>query len=60
MKMTVFWDVVACSLAKFSDVSEVFAASIIRVMEAASTFEKLVNFYQTTWHNIPEDRHLHA
>jgi hypothetical protein len=28
-------------------------------MEAASTFKILVNFYPTTQHNIPEDRHLH-
>jgi hypothetical protein len=36
------------------------AASIIRAMmtEAVSTSETLVNFYQTTWRNIPEDRHL--
>jgi hypothetical protein len=50
MKMTVFWVVAPCT-----SVSEVLAASIIR---AASTSETLVNFYQTTWHNIPEDRHL--
>jgi hypothetical protein len=43
----------------FTDVSEVLAASTIRVMmEAASTSEMLVNFYQTTWHNKPEDSHL--
>jgi hypothetical protein len=52
MKLTVFWAVVPCSL-----------VSIIRViialmMEAVSTSETLVNLYQTTWHNIPEDSHL--
>jgi hypothetical protein len=44
----------------------VLAASIIRVikaitilmMEAASTSEKLVNFYQTIWCYDPEDSHL--
>jgi hypothetical protein len=38
----------------------VLAASIIRemMMEAASTFEISVNFYQTTWRNTPEDSHL--
>jgi hypothetical protein len=41
----------------------VFAASIIRamsdlMMEAASTSETAVNFYQTTRRNSPEDRHL--
>jgi hypothetical protein len=35
------------------------AASIIRV-EAASTSEMSVNFYQTTWRYIPEDSHLHT
>jgi hypothetical protein len=42
----------------------VLAAFIIRVMplmmKAASTFETLVNFYQTTWHSNPEDSHLHT
>jgi hypothetical protein len=29
-------------------------------MEAASTSETAVNFYQTTQHNNPEDSHLHT
>jgi hypothetical protein len=29
------------------------------MMEAASTTETSVNFYQTTRHNNPEDSHLH-
>jgi hypothetical protein len=28
------------------------------MMEAVSTSETLVNFYKTTWCNIPEDGHL--
>jgi hypothetical protein len=40
----------------------VLAASNIReialMMETASTFEKLVMFYQTTRRSIPEDSHL--
>jgi hypothetical protein len=60
--MVVFWVVAPCSLVEVTDVSEVFAASIIRamtlMMEAASTFETLVNFYQTTWCYNPEDSHL--
>jgi hypothetical protein len=44
MKMTVFWDTAPCAL----------------MVEAASTSETSVNFYQTTWHNIPEDNHLHT
>jgi hypothetical protein len=51
---------------RFSDVSEVFAASINRtrgllialMTEEASTSETLVNFYQTTRRNNPEDSHL--
>jgi hypothetical protein len=47
------------SLVEFTDVSETFAASIIRaMMEAASTSETSVNFYQTTRRNNPEDSHL--
>jgi hypothetical protein len=42
----------------------VLAASVIRVialmMEAASTCETSVNFYQTTRRNNPEDSNLHA
>jgi hypothetical protein len=30
------------------------------MMEAVSTSEMSVNFYQTTWRNIPEDSHLHT
>jgi hypothetical protein len=48
---------------KFTDVSEVLAASIIRamivlMMEIVNTSETLVNFYQTTWRNNPEDSHI--
>jgi hypothetical protein len=39
---------------KFTDVSEVLPALMI---EAASTSETSVNFYQTTRRNIPEDSH---
>jgi hypothetical protein len=53
---------------KFTNVSEVLAASIIRamsmsialMMEAATTSETLVNFYQTTRCYNPEDSHLKA
>jgi hypothetical protein len=33
---------------------------ITLMMEVASTSEMSVNFYQTTWHNNPEDSHLHT
>jgi hypothetical protein len=44
---------------KFTNISEVLAASIIRamIMEAESTSETSVN-YQTTQHNNPEDSHI--
>jgi hypothetical protein len=45
MKMTVFWVVVPCSL-----------AMIVLIMEAASTSETSVNFYQTTRRINPEDK----
>jgi hypothetical protein len=39
-----------------------YVASINReialMMEAASTSEMLINFYQTTWHYNPHDSHL--
>jgi hypothetical protein len=60
MKMTVFWVVV---WQKFADVSDVLASSIREIalmMEAANTSETLVNFYQTTRRNNPEDSHLHT
>jgi hypothetical protein len=36
----------------------VFWANISLMMEAVSSFETSASFYQTTWHNIREDRHL--
>jgi hypothetical protein len=30
------------------------------MIEAASTYETSVNFYQTTRRNIPEDSHIHS
>jgi hypothetical protein len=42
-------------------ISEVLPAFIIALMvEAVSTSETLVKFYNTKWHNIPEDSHLHT
>jgi hypothetical protein len=37
----------------------VFWVVVPLMLEAASTSEMSVNFYQTTWHNNPEDSHLH-
>jgi hypothetical protein len=59
-KMAVFRIVAPCSLVKFTNVSEVLAASIniAQMMEAARTSETSVNFYQTTQRYNPEDSHL--
>jgi hypothetical protein len=46
--MAIFWVLAPCSLA------------IALMMEAASTSETLVNFYQTSRCNSPEDSHLHT
>jgi hypothetical protein len=44
-----------------TDISEVLAVSINRaMMEAASTSEMSVNFYQATGRNNPEDSHLYT
>jgi hypothetical protein len=48
--MTVFWDVVPCSLVE---------ALITLMTEAASTSEMSVNFYHTTRRYNPEDSNLH-
>jgi hypothetical protein len=45
MKMAAFCVIALCSMV---------------MMEAASTSETSVNFYQTTWCNNPEDNHLHT
>jgi hypothetical protein len=48
--MAVFWVVAPWSLVRF----------ISLMMEAASTSEASVNFYQTTRRNNREDSHLHT
>jgi hypothetical protein len=65
MKITVTGDVVPCSLV---EVYQRFRGACClhhqgneyttMMMEAVSTSETLVNFYQTTWRSIPEDSHL--
>jgi hypothetical protein len=63
-KMAVFWVVALCSLVEVY--GHFRGACCLHHqdddhcpnMEAASTSEMLVNFYQTTQHNNPEDSHL--
>jgi hypothetical protein len=58
--MAVFWDVPPCRLA---DVHRRFRGAYCLhhqgderlMMEAVSSSETLVNIYQTTWYNIPEE-----
>jgi hypothetical protein len=40
MKMAVFWVVAPCSLKKFTNVSEVLAASIIRAMSKPRAWKR--------------------
>jgi hypothetical protein len=51
MQMAVFWSVALCSVV---DIDRL----ITLMMEAVSSSEMLVNIYQATWCNIPEDSHL--
>jgi hypothetical protein len=59
--MAVFWVVAPCSLVnvcqRFRDTYSLHHQGSL-MMEAASTSETLVNFYQTTWRYNPEDSHL--
>jgi hypothetical protein len=64
MKMAVFWVVTLCILVEVYQHFRVTCclhhqgSLITLMMEAASTSESLVNFYQTTWCYNPEDSHL--
>jgi hypothetical protein len=46
------------NLPSMDSLSEFSASIITLMMEAVITSEKLVNFYETTWCNIPKDSHL--
>jgi hypothetical protein len=55
MKMAVFWDVASCSV----EISRRFWGAYclpVLMTEAISTSVTSVNFYDTTRHNIPEDK----
>jgi hypothetical protein len=63
--MAVFWDVAPCIMADIHRSSEDLTAIIralthLLMMKAVNSSETLVNFYQTTRCNIPEDSHLHT
>jgi hypothetical protein len=67
--MAVFWVVSPCRLVEVywrfrgalclhHQGDDISSQGIALVMEAASTSETLVNFYQTTRRNNPQDNHL--
>jgi hypothetical protein len=63
--MAVFWNVAPCSLVEFNQsfrgaycLHHQDDTLIALMMGALSTYETLVNFYQTTQRNISEDSHL--
>jgi hypothetical protein len=58
IKMTVFWDIAPYSLVETDRRLSAYCLAALK-MEAVSTSEMSVNFYQTTRHN-PEDSHLHT
>jgi hypothetical protein len=62
MKMPVFWVVAPCNLVevyqRFRGTFCLHLQVIALMMEAVSTSETLVNFYQITLCYNPEDRHL--
>jgi hypothetical protein len=58
--MAVFWDVAPCSLA---EIDRRFRGAYCLhhqdlIMEAVSTSETLISFYETARRNIQEDRYL--
>jgi hypothetical protein len=55
MKMTVFWVVASWSGRSLPTFERCL---LCLMMEAATTSETSVNFYQTTRRSIPEDSHL--
>jgi hypothetical protein len=63
-KMAVFWVVAPCSLVetyrRFRGACCLHNQEIDLKIEAASTSETSINFYQTTLRNNPEDSHLHT
>jgi hypothetical protein len=58
--MTVFSDIALCSLVEVDGLSSGANCLVTFMMEADSTPETSVNFYQTTQRNTPKDRHLYS
>jgi hypothetical protein len=58
--MAVFWVIAPCRLIEVYQSFRRAEAMITMMMEAASTSETSVNFYQTTRRNNPEERRIHT
>jgi hypothetical protein len=58
MKTTVFWDVALCSLVEVYRRFGGPCCLIALLMETGSASEMSVNFYHSTWCNMPKDSHL--
>jgi hypothetical protein len=59
MSIAILMEALSTSEIGFEVLTAVSTKMIALMMEAARTSETLVNFYQTTRHNVPEDSHLH-
>jgi hypothetical protein len=57
--MAIFWDIAPCSLVE-TDWHFRGAYCLHHQAWSAVSTEISVNLYQTKWHNIPEDSHLHT
>jgi hypothetical protein len=56
--MPVFWDVALCGFIKIDQCYlNAYYFHICVMIEAVSTSETPIDFYASTWCNIPEERH---
>jgi len=53
-----FWDIMLCSVAEIYQLMET-AASVFTAEEVTGSSKTLISFYQTTYHDIPQDSSLH-
>jgi hypothetical protein len=58
MKINIFWIVMSSSVVLEKSAASIFKWNSTLKMEAASSYETLVNFYETTLHHISEDSNL--
>jgi hypothetical protein len=62
--MAVFWDLAPCSVVeidrRFRGTYYLHHQAMTLIMEAESTSETSINFYETTRRKFQEDNHLHT